>query len=125
MQMRTTARLAVALTGAVLLMSAVLPGAMAQKKGKKGGTPSPGVAAEGIAVYQKSGCAACHSIGGKGGKTGPDLSHVGKTASAATIAKYVRNPKSVNKNAKMPAFAASKIGDKELKALSAYLGGLR
>lgn len=36
-----------------------------------------GDAAAGALVYQKQGCAACHSINGKGGFLGPDLSDIG------------------------------------------------
>ncbi len=33
-----------------------------------------GIAAEGKKVYDRAGCAACHLVGGNGGKIGPDLS---------------------------------------------------
>lgn len=36
-----------------------------------------GDAAGGLLVYQKHGCAACHTINGKGGILGPDLSDIG------------------------------------------------
>jgi putative heme-binding domain-containing protein len=36
-----------------------------------------GDAVAGRLVYQKNGCAACHSIDGKGGSLGPDLSDIG------------------------------------------------
>ena len=36
-----------------------------------------GDAAAGLLVYQQQGCAACHSINGKGGFLGPDLSDIG------------------------------------------------
>jgi putative heme-binding domain-containing protein len=39
--------------------------------------PSTGDAAAGRLVYQQQGCAACHSIDGKGGYLGPDLSDIG------------------------------------------------
>ena len=38
---------------------------------------SGGDAAAGQAVYAASSCAACHRIGGQGGRLGPELSHVG------------------------------------------------
>jgi putative heme-binding domain-containing protein len=43
------------------------------------GTPEPatGVPAAGELVYQKNGCASCHSIDGKGSSLGPDLSDIG------------------------------------------------
>ncbi len=39
--------------------------------------PATGDAAAGMLVYQKNGCASCHSINGKGGFLGPDLSDIG------------------------------------------------
>ena len=43
------------------------------------GAPEPvtGDAAAGALVYRKNGCASCHSIDGKGGILGPDLSDIG------------------------------------------------
>ncbi|MGH9851924.1 MAG: c-type cytochrome, partial [Blastocatellia bacterium] len=39
--------------------------------------PATGDAAAGALVYQRNGCASCHSINGKGGFLGPDLSDIG------------------------------------------------
>ena len=39
--------------------------------------------------------------------------------------KYVRNPKSVKADAKMPPFDANKIKDADLKALADYLVSLK
>jgi len=43
------------------------------------GAPEPvtGETAAGALVYQKNGCASCHSVDGKGGALGPDLSDIG------------------------------------------------
>jgi len=43
------------------------------------GSPEPatGDPAAGALVYQKNGCASCHTIAGKGGVLGPDLSDIG------------------------------------------------
>lgn len=38
-----------------------------------GAIPIPGDARQGAEVFQKQGCIQCHSIGGRGGKLGPDL----------------------------------------------------
>ncbi len=35
-------------------------------------------AQDGEAIYKKSGCIACHTVDGKGGKVGPSLDGVGK-----------------------------------------------
>src|SRR5258706_12118651 len=39
--------------------------------------PLPGDAARGAQVYEAVGCAACHTIRGRGGPTGPDLTDIG------------------------------------------------
>jgi cytochrome c oxidase cbb3-type subunit III len=39
--------------------------------------PATGDPAAGAIIYQKQGCASCHSIDGKGGLLGPDLSEIG------------------------------------------------
>jgi putative heme-binding domain-containing protein len=39
--------------------------------------PATGDAAAGMLVYQQNGCASCHTINGKGGFFGPDLSDIG------------------------------------------------
>ncbi len=38
-----------------------------------GAIPIPGDARQGAEVFQKQGCIQCHSVGGQGGKLGPDL----------------------------------------------------
>ena len=42
----------------------------------------PGDAASGAQVYQANGCASCHTIQGRGGAFGPDLTDVGARSSA-------------------------------------------
>ncbi len=45
--------------------------------------PLPGDAARGAQVYEAVGCAACHTIRGRGGPVGPDLTDVGARSSPA------------------------------------------
>lgn len=54
----------------------------------------PGDAASGQAVYwgAKAGCSNCHSIRGKGGHTGPDLSNVGGSRPLAVIREAIVEP---------------------------------
>jgi cbb3-type cytochrome oxidase cytochrome c subunit len=68
--------------------------------------------------FQKEGCTGCHITKdfAQGGKTGPDLSSVGKDKSVADITKYIGHPKS---GSVMPAF---KGPAKTLADLGAYLG---
>lgn len=62
--------------------------------------PATGVS-EGAAAF-KQWCMGCHSVGGAGGSLGPALDQVGAKYDAATIIKYLQDPKSVNPNASMP-----------------------
>jgi mono/diheme cytochrome c family protein len=88
--------------------------------------PSAETVALGKKVYDKNGCATCHSIAGKGGMAGPDLSHTGDPANhtAAWLSTQVANPKSHTPDSTMPPFAAS-IKGQELTAIGAYLSTLK
>jgi putative heme-binding domain-containing protein len=54
--------------------------------------PLPGDAARGAKVYEAVGCAACHTIRGRGGPIGPDLTDVGARSSPAYIRRAIVNP---------------------------------
>lgn len=54
--------------------------------------PLPGDAARGAQVYQTQGCAACHTLGGRGGPTGPDLTDVGARSSPAFLRRSLIDP---------------------------------
>ena len=54
--------------------------------------PLPGDAARGAEVYHASGCAACHTIRGRGGPTGPDLTDVGARSSPAFLRQSIVDP---------------------------------
>ena len=54
--------------------------------------PLPGDAARGANVYEAVGCAACHTIRGRGGPTGPDLTDVGARSSPAYIRRSIVDP---------------------------------
>ena len=55
---------------------------------------SPSVLA-GRMLYDKNGCSACHSIQGKGGKVGPDLTHVGRKRDRDWLIGHFRDPAGV------------------------------
>jgi cytochrome c oxidase cbb3-type subunit 3 len=58
------------------------------------GVPVPGDAAAGEAIFfGKQGCSVCHSILGRGGYLGPDLSNVGATRRLGEIREAILNPK--------------------------------
>ncbi|MFQ5916104.1 MAG: c-type cytochrome [Nitrospinota bacterium] len=67
-------------------------------------------------VYQRNSCSACHTIGGRGGKIGPDLSRVGEVR---TIPAWYRQHL-VNTH-KPPAILA----DQDMDDLIAYLQSLK
>jgi putative heme-binding domain-containing protein len=53
--------------------------------------PLPGNASRGAQVYERAGCAACHTIRGRGGP-GPDLTEVGARSSPAYLRRSVVDP---------------------------------
>src|ERR1700709_922765 len=58
-----------------------------------GGTPfKVGTAMRGRAVYDKSGCAACHRVNGNGARSAPDLSDIGAVRQPAAIQRSLREP---------------------------------
>jgi mono/diheme cytochrome c family protein len=123
--MRAPKSIAVALAGMVLFGALTLAGAVPDKKKSKAPAASAALLAEGKKAYDANNCAACHLIGAKGGKTGPELSHIGKSKKPAEFEKVIRDPKKVNPKALMPAYPADKIDAKKLKALVAYLVSLK
>jgi len=54
--------------------------------------PLPGDAAGGARVYEAVGCAACHTIRGRGGPLGPDLTDIGARSSPAYIRRSIVDP---------------------------------
>jgi mono/diheme cytochrome c family protein len=88
-----------------------------------GASATHGGAAEGKKLYAVHGCGACHKIGGKGGKVGPDLSKEGtKHRSTQWLVGFLKDPKSQDPKNTMPATHAS---DKELHELAAYMESLK
>ena len=57
----------------------------------------------GITVYRKENCAACHTIGGKGGNnSGPDLLNVARKHDAAWMIEHFKHPANVVPGSSMP-----------------------
>ncbi len=52
----------------------------------------PGNATAGRAVYERAGCADCHTIGGAGGRDGPDLTTIGSRRSPDELRSDLTNP---------------------------------
>ncbi len=79
--------------------------------------------AQGRNVFSAQGCGDCHSIAGKGGKIGPELTAEGtKNASVDWQIKHLENPPAVTPGSTMPKFANVKPAD--LSALAQYLVSL-
>jgi cytochrome c oxidase cbb3-type subunit 3 len=54
--------------------------------------PLPGDATRGAEVYRASGCATCHTIQGRGGPTGPDLTDIGVRSSPGFLRQSILDP---------------------------------
>jgi len=78
----------------------------------------------GAAVFQTKGCMNCHALKGTGGTFGPALDTVGAGMSAEEIGKYVRNPKGVNPDSKMPA-QKDNLSERELDEVAKFLATLK
>lgn len=60
--------------------------------GAAAAAPVPGSPARGLAIYQRSECAACHTIRGSGGGIGPDLSDIGASRGAGSLRQSLVDP---------------------------------
>lgn len=100
----------------IVLFSVLLSAALAWAQ------RDPVQAAKGADVYLQKKCNVCHSINGKGGKGGPDLSDVGAKRDKEWLRTFIKTPKTINPQSKMLPFKGS---EEELAALVAYLGALK
>jgi len=66
--------------------------AYVQSLGRLDRKPLPGDAARGAEVYRAQGCAACHTVAGRGGPTGPDLTDVGARSSPTFLRRALIDP---------------------------------
>lgn len=73
------------------------------------------------AIYNQM-CVACHSLEGQGGSIGPALDGVGSRLDPDFIKKWLKDPKSINANSKMPKLPLS---DQDILELAAYLSQLK
>ena len=77
----------------------------------------------GAQLFQNGRCKECHTINGKGGSAGPNLSLVGSRRSREYIIEQIKNPKSHNPNTEMPSF--SQMPEKDINDLADYLSHLK
>ena len=83
--------------------------------------PSSGHAGADAQALYAAKCQVCHSLAGNAGKmasVGGSLDGVGSKRDAEWLKKYLKDPKSVMPEAKMPAI---KMTDAELDAMVAYM----
>ncbi len=74
-------------------------------------------------MFKSNDCIACHTINGKGGSVGPNLTYVGQRRSRSYIIEQILNPKSHNSNTAMPSFAH--LPEKDINDLADYLSSLK
>lgn len=70
-------------------------------------------------------CSGCHRVHDRGGKLGPDLTHIGATRDAACIAAKTFNPRLGNPNTTMPSASELGLSEANVVDISAYLAGLQ
>jgi len=96
--------------------------------------PADALARQGMALFAQARCGACHAVRGTpaAGTLGPDLTHVGSrlTLAAGTLpngaeslAAWISDPQHLKPGSRMPAYR--QFSGEELRALAAYLEGLR
>src|SRR5574337_250054 len=82
---------------------------------------SPSVLA-GRMLYDRGGCSACHSVHGKGGTAGPDLTHVGKKRDRGWLIRHFKDPQQVSPGSIMPRVT---LPEQELNQLTDYMLSLK
>jgi|TARA_B100000315_G_scaffold121863_1_gene111721 mono/diheme cytochrome c family protein len=73
-------------------------------------------------VYKKYGCSGCHSIKGRGGATGGDLTTIGSKHDPQKLWQIIKSPASINEKTEMPAY---NIDDDTGTILVKYLSSLK
>lgn len=72
----------------------------------------------GKTLFMEKGCIGCHSIRGKGGNVGPDLTHVSKRRDTDWIFRHFKEPQKVSPGTVMPKFGFT---DDEARALTMFV----
>lgn len=78
---------------------------------------------KGKQIFEREKCSYCHTINGKGGSVGPNLTFVGSKRSRDYIMEQIKNPKSHNPNTAMPSF--SNLPEQDIRAIADYLSNLK
>ena len=77
----------------------------------------------GALIFVRERCNECHTINGKGGSVGPNLTYVGSRRSRDHIIAQIKDPKSHNPDSVMPSFAH--ITGQDIQDLADYLSSLK
>ncbi len=78
----------------------------------------------GAKLFRQIECIQCHTINGKGGAVGPNLSSVGNRRSRDWIVQQIKKPSAHNPDTAMPSFA-SRLSEQDINDLADYLAGLK
>ncbi|MDH4162384.1 MAG: cytochrome c [Nitrospirota bacterium] len=73
----------------------------------------------GAKIFQREKCMDCHTMKGRGGAVGPNLTTVGARRNSAYIREQIRNPSSQNPNTAMPSF--KDLSEQDMDKLVEYL----
>jgi mono/diheme cytochrome c family protein len=77
----------------------------------------------GALLFKSNDCITCHTIKGKGGSVGPNLTYVGQRRSRSYIIEQIISPKLHNPDTAMPSFA--RLPEKDINDLADYLSNLK
>lgn len=70
-------------------------------------------------LYRQARCISCHAQGGRGGTFGPDLGKVGGKVRSGWLESWLRDPKALFPQTRMPQFS---FPEKDIHAVAAYVG---
>jgi putative heme-binding domain-containing protein len=73
--------------------------------------PAPGNAQHGKAVYEANGCASCHTVDGRGGILGPELSNVGGQRGAPYLREALVKPEAAHPSGYLVVRAVTGAGE--------------
>lgn|SRR5574341_1483189 len=82
-----------------------------------------GTEPRGAMLFRTNRCIECHTIKGKGGSAGPNLTSVGQRRSRDYIIQHIKNPASHNPNTAMPSFSG--LPEADITDLANYLSRLK
>lgn len=77
----------------------------------------------GETIFNKRSCSLCHSINGKGGEVGPDLTHVNQRRSEEWLFKWLKDPESIKPDTIMPKMDWD--SDQEILDIISYLKSIQ